>query len=100
MKDKGTGILVENGTAQDVTGQHVAGELNPSEFKAHASGEHLGQRGLADAGDVLDEQVPTGKQAGKCHADLRFFAQNHPADLANDSFKLRLHVHNCVTGKG
>ena len=89
VKDKGAGVLVENGTAQNITGQHVAGKLNPPELQPHAPGEHLGQRGLADAGNVLDQQVAPGKQTGQRHADLLFLAQHHLPDLANDGFKLR-----------
>ena len=41
------------------------------------------QRGLADAWNILDEQMTTSKQAGQGHTDLIIFSQYHLADLVD-----------------
>src|SRR5262249_24482407 len=43
--------------ADQVAGQQVGRELDAVEAAVEASGDGLGQQGLADAGNVLDEQV-------------------------------------------
>ena len=49
-------------------GQHVAGELDALELQPEQAGQHMGEGGLADAGDVLDQQVATGEHAGQGEA--------------------------------
>ena len=44
-------------------GQQVGRELDPAPRAVDGPGDGLGQRRLADAGDVLDEEVPLGEQA-------------------------------------
>jgi len=46
------------------------------------------QRGLSDAGHVLDQQVATGQQAGHAVLDLRSFADNDRANLIDQSVDL------------
>src|SRR5437870_877594 len=65
--------------AEDVGGQHVAGELDALELQAERSREHVRQRGLADSRQVLDQQVAAREQAGQRQSDLCLFAEN---DLA------------------
>jgi hypothetical protein len=54
------GLGVEHRDAGDVGGQQVARELDALVGQAERMGEGVRERGLADARDVLDEQVPAG----------------------------------------
>ena len=50
--------------------------------------------GLADAGDVFNQQVAAREQAGHSEADLTFLAEDHLADLPDDVVDL-FAVHRC-----
>jgi hypothetical protein len=50
--------------ADQVAGHQVGGELHAPEVQAERDGQRMRQRGLADAGHVLDQQVAAGQQAG------------------------------------
>ena len=66
------GVGVVDGDADHVAGQHVGGELEAMEIRAHAARQRLRQRGLADAGNVFDQQVAARQQAGERQAqDVR-----------------------------
>src|SRR6185436_20979649 len=65
--------------AEDVGRQHVAGELDALEMQPETSGEHVRKRRLADAGQVLDQQVPAREQARERQAHLRFLAEDDAA---------------------
>ena len=54
--------LVEDVDADDVGGQEVGGALHARELEVERPGERASQRRLADAGEVLDEDVPLGEQ--------------------------------------
>jgi hypothetical protein len=41
------------------------------------------QGGLADAGNVLDQQVSTGEQAGNAESDLAILAEHHLVQLGD-----------------
>ena len=57
-------------------GQQVGGALDPRELAAEGLRQGLGQRRLAQAGQVLDEQVPPRQQAGQHVLDhVRLAAQ-------------------------
>ena len=47
--------------------------------------DRLGQRGLADAGHVLDEEVALGEQAHEREAHLVALALDHPLDVGERS---------------
>ena len=51
----------------------------------------MGQRGLPDARDVLDQQVTFRQQTGQAQADLVFLAQDDLVELRKDGrdFALR-----------
>ncbi len=91
MKNETPGFLLEDRGPQDITGKHVAGELDAAEIQAQAAGQHLGQGGLADPGQVLDQQVAAGKQAGERQPDLFILAQDNLADLGHDGIELFFH---------
>src|SRR5580704_16646619 len=48
------------------------------------------KRGLAHAGNILDEQMAARQQAGEAQPDLRILAQNHPVQLGQHRFDLRM----------
>jgi hypothetical protein len=58
-----------DGHAEDVGRQKIAGKLDPVEAQAEQLGEDVGQRGLADAGQILDQQVAARDQAGQRQPD-------------------------------
>ena len=51
-------VLVVDRHPDDVRRQQVAGELDPTERAAERCGQRASQRGLTDARNVLDQQVP------------------------------------------
>ncbi len=53
----------------------------------------MGQRGLANAWYVLDEQVPAGQQAGHAVLYLRGFAHDHRVKLIQKRLDLLLCMH-------
>ena len=59
------GVLVEDAEPGDVAGQQVGGALDPRKLAAQRLRQGLGQRRLAQARQVLDEQVPPRQQAGQ-----------------------------------
>ena len=54
--------LVEDVGADDVGRQQVGGALHARELAVQRARQRAGQRGLADAGEVLDEDVALGDQ--------------------------------------
>ncbi len=62
-------FLAEHGNAGQLAGDEVGRGLDPAEAGTDASGQRLGQHGLADSGHVLDEQVTTGQQGPYGKAD-------------------------------
>ena len=53
--------------------------------------ERVGERGLADAGHVFDQQVAARQQAGEREPDLALLAEDDGADLAQNAIELRVH---------
>jgi len=53
----------------------------------------MGQRGFADAGDVLDQQVAARQEAGHTVPDLHRFAHDHRVKLIQQAFELLLCIH-------
>ena len=65
--------------SQHVGRQHVAGKLHALKGAVDGAGESLPQRGLADAGNALDQQVSAGKNADQRQPDNIVLAANHAA---------------------
>lgn len=61
--------------AQYVRRQQVGSELHALEAEAEAAGQCMRQRGLAQPGQIFDEQVAAGKQGDKGQPDFRHLAQ-------------------------
>jgi hypothetical protein len=71
-----------DGHAHEVAGHQVGGELHARELQAEGARQRVRQGRLADAGHVLDQQVPAGQQAGHAVRDLLRFAHDHRVKLA------------------
>ena len=54
-------------------------------MQAEGARQHVRERGLADARDVLDQQVAAREQAGERHADLSFLAEDDLAGGLDDA---------------
>ena len=76
--------------SDDVGGQHVAGELDAVEVQPEKLREHLRQRSLADAGQILDQQVPAREQAGKREPYLALLAEDDFSSLLDDILYQRI----------
>ncbi|KAG1085113.1 hypothetical protein G6F40_014284 [Rhizopus arrhizus] len=67
--------------AQYIGRQQVGGELHALEGEAEAAGQCMRQCGLAEPGQIFDEQMPAGKQGDKRQPDFRHLAQHQCVDL-------------------
>ena len=70
---------IEDRHTEDVGGQQVAGELDALELQPDQPCEHMGERGLAHAGYVLDQQVAARDQAGQREAQFVPLAEDDVA---------------------
>ena len=77
---EGFRVGVVDGDAQDVAGQHVAGELQAVETARDRARQRLRQGGLADAGHVFDEQMAARQQADQRKPDHFGFAANRRSE--------------------
>jgi len=84
VKAEGGLVLLVDRHADDVRRQQVAGELDAVVLEAEHARHRVGQRGLAHAGQVLDQQVPSRQQASQRDAHLRLLADQHGADRVDD----------------
>jgi len=75
--------------ADDVGGEHVAGELYAVKIQTQELREHLSERGLADAGQVFDQKVPAREQAGERETDLALLAEDDFPRLLDDALNER-----------
>ena len=57
--------LAENGDAEDVRRQQIGRELDALELRVNGFGERLGQRRLARAGKILQQDVAAGGERGE-----------------------------------
>ena len=69
-------FAVKNRQSDHIGREHVAGELNARKLKSEQARQGVCQRGLADAGQVFDQQVAARQQAGQRKSDLRFLAED------------------------
>jgi hypothetical protein len=63
-------LAIVDRNAGDVGRQQIAGELNARELQTEQAGQRMGQRRLAHTGQILDQQMSAGQQAGQGLADL------------------------------
>ena len=94
--------LVVDGDAGDVAGQQVGGELDALELASQRGGQALGQHGLADAGNVLDQDVALGDEGGQRLLDNRRLADDDLGYVVNDGprpvIRRRGAESVCITG--
>jgi hypothetical protein len=87
-------LLVVDADAGHVRRQQVGGELDPADRAVHRARQRLGQLGLADSGNVLDEQVTLGEQDHDRQPDGLRLAVDDPLDVRRDpATGLADHVH-------
>ena len=82
-------VALEYAHTDNVRWQQVAGELHALEAQVQRRGQCVGQRGLADAGQVFDEQMAAGEQADEGKVHLCGLAQQHAVDLCDGAIKPR-----------
>ena len=63
-------VAHEDGDADQVGGQQVAGELHALELQPQRARQRVGERGLAHARQVLQQQMATCQHAGQRQPDL------------------------------
>jgi hypothetical protein len=84
MEFEGAAVALEDGHAGDVCRQQIAGELNPLKLEPERAGQGVGEGGLADSGNVLDEQVAASEQTSERQSNLRLLAEDDAAHLIDD----------------
>src|SRR5581483_8824379 len=77
-------LLVEDVDARDVGGKQVRSELDPSERAVDRPGDRLGEHRLADARDVLDQEVAFRDQGDQSQANLTLLALDDLLDVRLD----------------
>ena len=76
------GYGVVDADADHVARQHVGGELDALERAVKGARDGVRERGLADAGNVFDEQVAAGEKRHQRHLDDFFLALYYAGDGA------------------
>ena len=79
-----TGLLVEDVDPGDVAGEEIGGELDALEGAADRARDRLGQDRLADAGDILDEDVTAAEQGDEHEEHLVSLANDYSLDVIAD----------------
>ena len=78
------GVALVYRHAQYVGRQQVAGELDALELQTQRARQSVRQRSLADAGQILDQQMAACQQAGERQADLLRLAEDDLLGLPDD----------------
>jgi len=74
-------LRVVHRDADDVRRQQVGGELHALEAEAQRRRQRMRQRGLAEAGQILDQQVAVGEQSDERQPHLVRLAEYQRVDL-------------------
>ena len=77
--------LVVDADAGDVTGQQVGGELDAAGRPGDALRDRASERGLAGAGEVLQQQVPFAEQGDEAQAHDEGLAEQHLLDAGHQA---------------
>ena len=99
MEGEMAAALIEHRGAENVARQQVGGELDALEAQPQHPRQGMAEGGLAHAGQVLDQQMPPGQQAGHGQPHLRFLAQHHLIDCRQATFQFRAHAASLVSGR-
>src|SRR5690606_26873233 len=88
---KFAGFLVEQGYARHVRGEHVRRELNAAEGAADGTRQRFRHHGFADAGNILDENVPLTQQPQHRQPDFIALADDDLTHTMGDTLSDLLH---------
>src|SRR5262249_24404163 len=80
-EDHLAGARVEHRRSGEVGGEPVWGELNPGELPPEGGWQRAGREGLAQAGQVLDEDMARGQDAEQHLRDRCPLADDDPLDF-------------------
>lgn len=72
---------IVNRDAEHIRGQQVRGELHALEAQPEAGGHRMGQRGLAQARQIFNQQVTARQQGDERQPHFMCLAQHQPVDL-------------------
>jgi hypothetical protein len=81
MEHEGLLAALVDRYAGKVAGHQVGRELHTRKVQPETARQRVRQRGLADAGNVLDQQVSASQQAGDAILDLRRFSDDDRVKL-------------------
>jgi hypothetical protein len=81
LKAELTRVAIVHRHTEHVGRQQIAGELHALERQSQGFRESVSERRLADARNVLDQQMAARQQAGETEADLRILAEDDPVEL-------------------
>src|SRR6266496_1755033 len=65
-----------NRDANDVRGQHVTGELDALKTASEGPRQRMGQSGLTDAGNALNQEMPAGEHGNQRQSNDFILAAN------------------------
>ena len=82
--------MTKNGDGNGRVAPSVVTWRSSMELQTEQSCQQMRQSRLADAGDILDQQMSARQQAGQCQADLPLLAENDGAGLADEIVDDRL----------
>jgi hypothetical protein len=76
--------LAEHGHAEDVRRQQIGRELDAFELRVNRAGQRLGQRGLARAGKIIQQDMAAAGQRGQQLARRPGLAAHDFGDVGRD----------------
>ena len=80
--------LLKHRAAEDVARQQIGRELDPFEIEHHQFAERLDERGLADAGKPLKEDVPAAQNTDEQQPVEPVLAEQDPIQLVDDPVRV------------
>jgi hypothetical protein len=84
MEDEGLARALVDADADQVRRHEVGSELRARELQPERDRDRVRERRLADAGDVLDQEVAAGEEAGDAVLDLGPLADDDRANLVDE----------------
>ena len=92
---EGVGSSVPDTHSGDVGREEVWGELHSTEAAVDAASQCFAQAGLADTGDVLDQNVAVGDQGQRHEVDHGALALDHRGDVGGERGEVGGEVRAC-----
>ena len=87
MEFERAALALVDADADNVGGQQIGSELDALEGEVQRGGQRMRERGFADSGQVLDQQVAAGQEAGEREAYLGGLAEYDAVDLLLRQFQ-------------